>query len=317
MTGDEIRVLLVGTGEGFGSDLERDGFEVRRIDLAALGPGSDQDGVIVALDDVGPLEALETLRLKKPAAAVIVLTAAGNEADGAVALHAGADDHLVRGSIADGLLPRAVRYAVERRRMRRELATIDESTRLPNLRGFVAIAEHQLRMADRAGTPLVLLFMRFNQREGTEATPTDVDERAVEASDVLISAIRDADLPARIAEDTFCVLLTGDGKGQRSRSCRGWWRRSRCTMRGPPIPADLAVDRQRDLRSGRSRRPRGPARRRRGRHAPALIREPMTCEYPGRPSDPLADPLEDLPRGGRHERIDDDRPQPERDRALG
>lgn len=214
MTGDEIRVLLVGTGEGFGSDLERDGFEVRRIpDLAALGPGSDQDGVIVALDDVGPLEALETLRLKKPAAAVIVLTAAGNEADGAVALHAGADDHLVRGSIADGLLPRAVRYAVERRRMRRELATIDESTRLPNLRGFVAIAEHQLRMADRAGTPLVLLFMRFNQREGTEATLTDVDERAVEASDVLISAIRDADLPARIAEDTFCVLLTGDAKG--------------------------------------------------------------------------------------------------------
>jgi diguanylate cyclase (GGDEF)-like protein len=106
-----------------------------------------------------------------------------------------------------------VRYAVERRRMRRELATIDESTRLPNLRGFVAIAEHQLRMADRAGTPLVLLFMRFNEDEGAETPPTDVDERAVEAADVLISAIRDADLPARIAEDTFCVLLAGDAKG--------------------------------------------------------------------------------------------------------
>ena len=214
MAGDAIRVLLVGTGEGFGSDLERDGFEVSRIpDLAALGPGSDQDGVIVALDDVGPLEALETLRLKTPAAAVIVLTTAGNEADGAVALHAGADDHLVRGSVADGLLPRAVRYAVERRRMRRELATIDESTRLPNLRGFVAIAEHQLRMADRAGTPLVLLFMRFNEDEGAATTPTDADEHAVEAADVLISAIRDADLPARIAEDTFCVLLAGDARG--------------------------------------------------------------------------------------------------------
>lgn len=214
MAGDAIRVLLVGTGEGFGSDLERDGFEVSRIpDLAALGPGSDQDGVIVALDDVGPLEALETLRLKTPAAAVIVLTTAGNEADGAVALHAGADDHLVRGSVADGLLPRAVRYAAERRRMRRELATIDESTRLPNLRGFVAIAEHQLRMADRAGTPLVLLFMRFNEDEGAATTPTDVDEHAVEAADVLISAIRDADLPARIAEDTFCVLLAGDARG--------------------------------------------------------------------------------------------------------
>jgi diguanylate cyclase (GGDEF)-like protein len=214
VTGDAIRVLLVGTGDGFGSDLERDGFEVARIpDLAALGPGSDQDAVIVALNDVGPLEALETLRLKTPAAAVIVLTTAGNESDGAVALHAGADDHLVQGSIAEGLLPRAVRYAVERRRMRRELATIDEPTRLPNLRGFVAIAEHQLRMADRAGTPLVLLFMRFDEPEGAETPPAHVDERAVEASDVLISAIRDADLPARIADDTFCVLLAGDARG--------------------------------------------------------------------------------------------------------
>ena len=213
MTGDAIRVLLVGTEEGFGSDLERDGFDVARIpDLAALGPGSEQDGVIVALDDVGPLEALETLRQKTPSAAVIVLTTAGRQADGAVALHAGADDHLVIGSIAEGLLPRAVRYAVEVRRMRRELATTDGSTGLPNLRGFVAIAEHQLRMAARAGTPLVLLFMRFNEQGGSE-TPNDVDERAAEASDVLISAIRESDLPARIAEDTFCVLLAGDAKG--------------------------------------------------------------------------------------------------------
>jgi diguanylate cyclase (GGDEF)-like protein len=216
VTGDAIRVLLVGTGEDFGSDLEREGYEVVRVaDLAALGPGSDQDAVIVALEDVGPLEALETLRLKTPAAAVLVLTTVGNEADGAVALHAGADDHLVRGSIADGLLPRAVRYAVERRRMRSELATIDEPTRLPNLRGFVAIAEHQLRMADRAGTPLVVLFLRFDEDEqsGGETPTTDGDERAVEASEVLISAIRDADLPARIAGDTFCVLLAGDARG--------------------------------------------------------------------------------------------------------
>jgi diguanylate cyclase (GGDEF)-like protein len=216
VTGDAIRVLLVGTGDAFGSDLEREGYDVVRVaDLAALGSGSDQDAVIVALEDVGPLEALETLRLKTPAAAVLVLTAAGNEADGAVALHAGADDHLVRGSIADGLLPRAVRYAVERRRMRSELATIDEPTRLPNLRGFVAIAEHQLRMADRAGTPLVVLFLRFDEDEqsGGETPTTDGDERAVEASEVLISAIRDADLPARIAEDTFCVLLAGDARG--------------------------------------------------------------------------------------------------------
>jgi diguanylate cyclase (GGDEF)-like protein len=214
VAGDAIRVLLIGTGDGFGSELDVDGFELARItELAALGPGSDQDAVIVALDDIGPLEALETLRRKTPAAAVLVLTASGDEAAGAVAIHAGAEDHLVRGAIADGLLPRAVRYAVDRRRLRRELATIDERTRLPNLRGFVAIAEHQLRMADRAGTPVVLLFVRFEATDATTPGDRGSDDLAGDAAEVLISAIRDADLPARIAEDTFCVLLSGDARG--------------------------------------------------------------------------------------------------------
>ena len=215
MEGDEIRVLLVGTDAGFGTELEGEGFDVARIpDLASLGPGSDQDAVIVALYDPGPLEALETLRLKTPAAAILVLTTAEREADGAVALHAGAEDHLVHGSIADGLLPRAIRYAVERRRLRRELATVDELTRLPNIRGFFAIAEHQLRMADRAGTPVVLLFVRFDDHEAaSEGGSAGADQVALEAAEVLLSAIRDADLPARIADDTFCVLLSDDARG--------------------------------------------------------------------------------------------------------
>lgn len=217
MGSDSIRVLLVGTGDDFGTDLDRDPtFETTRIpDLAALGPGSDQDAVVVSLDGPGPLEALEVLRLKTPAAAVLVLTAAGREADGAVALHAGAEDHLVRGSVGQGLLPRAIRYAVDRRRMRRELATMDDLTRMPNLRGFVAIAEHQLRMADRAGTPTVLLFVRLDDYEeiASAGGPGAADEAVAEAAEVVLSAIRDADLPARIAPDTFCVLLSGEARG--------------------------------------------------------------------------------------------------------
>jgi diguanylate cyclase (GGDEF)-like protein len=214
---DSIRVLLVGTGDDFGAELERDpAFETSRLpDLTALGPGSDQDAVVVSLDGPGPLEALEVLRLKTPAAAILVLTQAGREADGAVALHAGAEDHLVRGSVGQGLLPRAIRYAVDRRRMRRELATMDDLTRMPNLRGFVAIAEHQLRMADRAGTPIVLLFVRLDDHEeiATTGGPGAADEVVAEAAEVVLNAIRDADLPARIAPDTFCVLLSGEARG--------------------------------------------------------------------------------------------------------
>jgi diguanylate cyclase (GGDEF)-like protein len=214
--GNPIRVLLVGIDGDFGAELVGEDFELTRIpDLASLGTASDQDAVIVALDATGPLEALETLRFKTPAAAVLVLTTSDRETDGAVALHAGAEDHLVRGSIPEGLLPRAIRYAVERRRLRRELATVDELTRLPNLRGFVAIAEHQLRMADRAGSLVVLLFVRFDDHRAAmaEADHSFADQIALDAAEVLISALRDSDLPARIAEDTFCVLLSGEARG--------------------------------------------------------------------------------------------------------
>lgn len=214
---DTIRVLLVGTGDDFGTELEEDpDFETTRIpDLAALGPGSDQDAVVVSLEGPGPLEALEVLRLKTPAAAVLVLTAPGREADGAVALHAGAEDHLVRDAVGQGLLPRAIRYAVDRRRLRRELATMDDLTRMPNLRGFGAIAEHQLRMADRAGSATVLLFVRLDDHAtiANEEGPAAADALVAEAAEVVLNAIRDADLPARIAPDTFCVLLSGEASG--------------------------------------------------------------------------------------------------------
>ena len=51
--GDAIRVvLLVCADDDFGAELEREGFEVSRIShLAALGPGSDRDAVIVTIDD--------------------------------------------------------------------------------------------------------------------------------------------------------------------------------------------------------------------------------------------------------------------------
>lgn len=220
MGGDSIRVLLVGTGDDFGTELEHEpDFDVSRIPgLAALGPGSDDDAVVISLDGPGPLEALETLRLKTPAAAVLVLTRPGREADGAVALHAGAEDHLVDGSIPHGLLPRAIRYAVERRRLRRELATMDELTRMPNLRGFTAIAEHQLRMADRTGTQTVLLFIRLDDHDpiGRAQGASAANDLVRAAGEVVLNAIRDADLPARIAPDTFCVLLSGEAHGAES-----------------------------------------------------------------------------------------------------
>jgi len=215
MVNDPIEVLVVGSqDEDLHVELvQEEGFTVDRADRLDGDVASvDVDAVVLSLTGDSPLEALGVVRARAPDAAVIVITDQANATDGTVALHAGADDHLVRGAIPQGLLPRAIRYAVALRRLRRDLATQDDETGLPNLRGFAPIAEHHLRMADRAKTPVVFLFMRL---EGLDraATTGDAADSARDAASVLLEAVRDADVPARIAPGTFCVLLTGEARG--------------------------------------------------------------------------------------------------------
>lgn len=215
MVTDPILTLVVGIDDELHRELaSEEGFTVDRAERMDGDATMDVDAVVLSLSGE-PLEALATLRTQAPAAAVVVITGPENAADGTVAMHAGADDHLVRGAIPPGMLPRAIRYAVTLRRLRHELSTHDDETGLPNLRGFAPIAEHHLRMADRAHTPAVFLFVRL---EGLRdiLTGSGADEAATlarDAASLLREAVRDSDVPARISPDTFCVLLTGEAHG--------------------------------------------------------------------------------------------------------
>jgi diguanylate cyclase (GGDEF)-like protein len=213
---DDVMVLVVGLEAALSEELaDEAGFVVERADrVEDVGEGAAPDAVVVSLADHAPLEVLGTLRTRVPEAAVVVVTPPGQETDGTVALHAGAEDHLVAGSIPPGLLPRAVRYAISLRSHHRELATQDPVTGLPNLRGFVPIAEHHLRMADRSGVAVVFLFLRLDgYDEVARGDGEQADGLARDAAEVVLQAVRDSDLPARIAPDTFCVLLTGGAEG--------------------------------------------------------------------------------------------------------
>lgn len=213
---EHMSVLLVGLIEADAATLAGDGgFAVRSVaSLAAAGP-CEEDAVVLALDATGPLEAIRHARAAAPGAALVVVTGAANAADGAIALHAGAEDHLVRDEAFAALLPRAVRYAVAIRRVRRELSTVDEATELPNLRGFAPIAEHHLRMADRSQQAVVFIFVRLDDHaalladRGHEAA----DDLSRDAAGVVLEAVRDSDVPGRIAPDTIVVLLTGEADG--------------------------------------------------------------------------------------------------------
>jgi diguanylate cyclase (GGDEF)-like protein len=220
MITEPIDVLLIGlTDDEAATIVDDDGFTATRagsLDEASDAP--EAGAVVLALAGAGPLEALRRARGLAPNAAIVVVSDDAHAADATVVLHAGAEDQLPRDPALATLLPRAVRYAVGMRRVRQELATKDEVTELPNLRGFAAIAEHHVRMADRLNEPVVFVFVRLEDHDRIlrEEGPDAADVLARDASAVILEAVRDSDLPARIAPDTICVLLTGAANGAES-----------------------------------------------------------------------------------------------------
>lgn len=221
MSAGTLRVVLVGPVEPeVEEELVREGFTVRRAgSVADLAPDDGEfDVVVLTLPAERPLETYSVAQSGAPDAPIIVLTSSGHEVDGIAAVRAGAEDHVPGVAIVPGLLPRAVRYAVDQHRMRRELRSLeitDPLTGLPNLRGLVPVAEHLFRMSDRDRQPVVLVFVQLDDLEAIRADlgPVAADAILVDTAQVILEGVRDADFPARATDDTFCVLLAGDAEG--------------------------------------------------------------------------------------------------------
>jgi PAS domain S-box-containing protein len=72
--------------------------------------------VDLSLPDAAQLEAVTTLAGRFTQLPIVVLTGLHDEATAAIALHAGAEDYLVKGPDSSGSIGRAIRYAIERKR---------------------------------------------------------------------------------------------------------------------------------------------------------------------------------------------------------
>ena len=103
------------------------------------------------------------------------------------------------------------RDITERKRMEEELrraAVTDQLTGLFNRRGFIALAQQQLKLAERSRKGLILCFAdlddlkRINDGAGHE----EGDKVLVEAAEILTEAFRGSDIVARIGGDEFAVL---------------------------------------------------------------------------------------------------------------
>jgi DNA-binding NarL/FixJ family response regulator len=119
-------------------------------------------------------------------------------------LRHGAQDVLVKSRIECDALARSIRYAIERQRRAFSLETVsffDELTGAYNRRGFVAFAEHDLRVARRFGAPVLIAVVELAGR--------GLDDLAlIRAAELFRTASGEAAIVGRIASHTFGICTT-------------------------------------------------------------------------------------------------------------
>jgi len=95
----------------------------------------------------------------------------------------------------------------------RALSLVDDLTGLNNRRGFLALAQQQIKLARRNKRELVLLFVDmddFKQINDRHGHPQG-DVALQRAAKVLRSTFRDSDIIARLGGDEFVVLAADTG----------------------------------------------------------------------------------------------------------
>jgi len=96
----------------------------------------------------------------------------------------------------------------------RALSLVDELTGLYNRRGFLTLAQQQLKQARRGHRELVLLFIDMDDFKEINDSfgHNEGDSALVRASEILKHTFRDSDIIARMGGDEFVVLATDTGK---------------------------------------------------------------------------------------------------------
>lgn len=114
-----------------------------------------------------------------------------------------------KGKIVAGIeVARDITQKIELHDQLRALTLTDELTGLYNRRGFMTLAEQQLKVANRLKTGVLLLFADVNdlKRINDEHGHREGDAVLRETAEVLKNAFRESDIIARIGGDEFVVF---------------------------------------------------------------------------------------------------------------
>lgn len=91
-----------------------------------------------------------------------------------------------------------------------EAANTDVLTGLYNRRGFITLAEHQLRVADREKRNLILIYVDLNDMKGINDKfgHKEGDRALADTANILRKSFRESDVLGRLGGDEFAILLT-------------------------------------------------------------------------------------------------------------
>ncbi len=128
-----------------------------------------------------------------------------------LSLSAEITDRVSRGVETVHRIHRLELLVAERTAELRELALRDELTHLYNRRGFLALAEHQLKTHRRSGLPLLLFYGDLDGLKSVNDTwGHDAGDEAIRtAARILVDSFRTEDLVARMGGDEFVMLAPG------------------------------------------------------------------------------------------------------------
>ena len=160
---------------------------------------TEEQGILERLQGAEHVERHETVRVKKDGELIQVAVTTSPLRD--------ASGHIVGTST----IARDITERKRREEHTRVLTVTDELTGLHNRRGFVAIAEQQLKLARRNHTPLHISFIdldgmkAINDRFGHAVG----DQALKDTAAVLRASFRDSDVLARVGGDEFVVLTIG------------------------------------------------------------------------------------------------------------
>lgn len=167
------------------------------------------------LPGLSGIEAIEKIREEQPGIPIIVMTGLDDEEKALDVMQKGAQDYLVKGRYGNEVLPRAIRYAIERKRFENkvvELANFDRTTGLINRELFIGRLQGAIALANQTGLPLAVLHIGLRGFRDINATfGYDTGNKLLKAaSQRLKNCVMQHDEIARLEGNEFILFSNGN-----------------------------------------------------------------------------------------------------------